>query len=205
MSTKHHWENIFSNKTSDQMSWTQSSAARSLELINLSGISPDSSIVDIGSGMSVLVGQLFDAGFNDITVLDISSAAISKAKEMLGQRGAKAKWLVSNILEAQFEKSSFDLWHDRAVFHFLTKKEQRTNYIDKLKTALKPAAHVVLSTFSLSGPEKCSGLEVCRYSPESLQSELGSDFKLVKSLTETHNTPAGKPQNFVYCLFKKNN
>lgn len=185
------------------MSWTQPSAVRSLELIKLSGIKSDASIIDIGSGMSVLIGQLIDAGYKNLMVLDISSVAISKAKETLGQRGAKIKWLASDVLEMEFETNSFDLWHDRAVFHFLIQQQQRKIYVEKLTAALKPGAHAVLSTFSLSGPEKCSGLEVCRYSPETLQSELGSDFELVKSASEEHSTPAGKSQNFVYCLFRK--
>lgn len=203
MSNTQHWETIFSTKTPDQMSWTQSSAARSLELIKLSGVKSDASIVDIGSGMSVLIGQLVEAGYKNLTVLDISSSAISKAKDILGQTGPTIKWVVSDILDAKFEKTSFDLWHDRAVFHFLTRKEQRKTYVEKVKAALKPGGHLVLSTFSLSGPEKCSGLEVCRYSAETLQRELGSDFTLVKSIAEKHNTPAGKTQNFTCCLFTK--
>lgn len=153
--------------------------------------------------MSVLIGQLVEAGYKNLTVLDISSSAISKAKDILGQTGPTIKWVVSDILDAKFEKTSFDLWHDRAVFHFLTRKEQRKTYVEKVKAALKPGGHLVLSTFSLSGPEKCSGLEVCRYSAETLQRELGSDFTLVKSIAEKHNTPAGKTQNFTCCLFTK--
>jgi 2-polyprenyl-3-methyl-5-hydroxy-6-metoxy-1,4-benzoquinol methylase len=204
MNPKEHWENIFSSKKTEEMSWSQVDAGRSVELIGLSGIGRDARIIDVGSGESVLIGQLIKLGFSNFTVLDISESAIARSKEKVGSSGKSIRWIASDILSAQLNSDYFDLWHDRAVFHFLTEPQQRTSYVTQLKKALKPDGFAIIATFSLSGPEKCSGLPVMRYSCESLQSEFRDiGFELVKCVEETHATPWGKPQDFVYNLFRR--
>lgn len=202
--SKRHWEEIFSTKTVQEMSWTQECATQSLELIALAKIGSSSQIIDVGSGESVLIKELLGLGFRNLTVLDISEAAISKAKETFGTSESSINWVVSDVLAANLKKEFFDLWHDRAVFHFLTEKKQRDLYVAKLEASLRPGGFAIIATFSLSGPEKCSGLPVLRYDAKSLQAELGHNFRLIKSTPESHSTPWGKEQNFLYCLFKKN-
>lgn len=203
MDTKDHWERIFSSKKPEEMSWTQLNAGRSIELIGLTGVGPESRIIDVGSGETVLIGQLVKLGFHHLTVLDISATAIATAKEKLGTTGEGIEWIVSDVLKADLKKGNFALWHDRAVFHFLTEQKQREAYAVKVRESLTPGGFAIIATFSLSGPEKCSGLPVMRYSCESLQTQLGNGFELIKCLEETHATPWGKPQDFVYNLFKR--
>lgn len=204
MDSKEHWDKIFSTKQTGEMSWTQTNASCSLELMRLAGAGTDSSLIDVGSGESVLIGQLLQQGYRNLTVLDISRAGIERAKKKLGKMADSANWLVSDVLRADFSPHSFDLWHDRAVFHFLTEVKDRAAYVSQLKRALKPGGHAIVATFSMSGPEKCSGLSVMRYSCESLQSEFASvGFELIKCVEETHATPWGKPQDFVYNLFRR--
>lgn len=204
MDTKNHWDKIFSSKKTEEMSWSQVDASRSLELIRLAGVGPSSNIIDVGSGESVLIGQLIKLGFHHLTVLDISDAGIARAKKKLGPTGNSVNWMVSDVLTAELKAGYFDCWHDRAVFHFLTEDTQRATYARRLRESLKPGGFAIVATFSLSGPEKCSGLPVMRYSCESLQSALGNDgFELIKCVEETHATPWGKPQDFVYNLFRR--
>jgi len=204
MDTKQHWEKIFSSKKPEEMSWTQTDASRSIELLGLAGVGPDSRIIDVGSGETVLIGQLVKLGFKHLTVLDISANAIETAKANLGSSGKGIEWIVSDVLTAELPQNHFDLWHDRAVFHFITEKGQRESYVAKIGRSLKPGGFAVIATFSLSGPEKCSGLPVMRYSCDTLRSELNKcGFELLKCVEETHATPWGKPQDFVYNLFRK--
>lgn len=185
------------------MSWTQGGSAKSLDLIASASLSNEASLIDVGSGQSVLIGQLLSRGFQNITVLDISKAALNNARALLGEKSDIPTWLVADVLTAELPRETFDLWHDRAVFHFLTEADDRRAYVTKLRESLKPNGLAIIATFSLSGPEKCSGLPVRRYSSETLTLELGSDFELVASANENHSTPWGKGQDFIYCVFKR--
>lgn len=185
------------------MSWTQANASISIELIKLAGVDLDLNIIDVGSGETVLIGQLAKLGFKHLTVLDISEAAVQRAKMKLGSSAESIKWIISDVTEANLTAGHFDLWHDRAVFHFLTEPEQRKKYVVKLTDSVKPGGFAIIATFSLSGPDRCSGLPVMKYSCDSLESEIGNGFQPIKCLDETHATPWGKPQDFVYHLFKR--
>lgn len=200
--SKQHWEKVYQEKEPAQVSWYQTYPAISLDLIASTGIGPMEKIIDIGGGASVLADKLLDKGFKDITVLDISLKAIQYAKERLGKRDAEITWIDSDII--QFKPSyQYGFWHDRAVFHFLTESEDRKKYIEVMKKAVRPGGHVIMATFALEGPPKCSGLNVERYDPEKLSKEIGISFHLIKSMNETHITPWNSEQKFVYCMFKK--
>jgi len=199
---KSHWENVYTNKSPAEVSWYQLEPVVSLQLIASTGISRAGKIIDVGGGASVLVDKLLDQGFGDLTVLDISSKALDYAKKRLGNRAGAVKWIEADVTE--FEPSEkYDLWHDRAVFHFLTSEEDRKKYLQNMNKALNPGGQVIIAAFSLDGPLKCSGLDVERYSPEKMNNQLGNAFELVKSADEGHMTPWGKEQKFTYCYFRK--
>lgn len=201
-SKKSHWENVYSTKADEQLSWTQSSPAISLEWILESSPARDAKVIDIGGGISELTDSLLQEKFMRPTVLDISGAALDRAKARLGQKASLVQWIESDI--TKFEtKETFSFWHDRAVFHFLVKPEDRRKYVDTLTHALVPGGFALIATFATDGPSKCSGLEVMRYDEKGLSQELGSAFQLIKSCRYTHTTPWGSEQNFVFCLFKK--
>ena len=199
---KDHWEHVYSNKKATEVSWYQQRPDFSLELIKATGIDTNARIIDIGGGASTLVDFLLDAGYQNISVLDIAHSAIEQAKLRLGERADKVEWLESDITEFS-PALTFDLWHDRAVFHFLKDESDRARYVSTLTNALEPGAHVIIATFGLDGPEKCSGLEVVRYSPETMAAVLGGGFQLVETSSEEHTTPRDTSQNFVYCRFKR--
>ncbi|MEQ1923234.1 MAG: class I SAM-dependent methyltransferase [Pyrinomonadaceae bacterium] len=203
MERKEHWENVYATKSQDQMSWYRDHLDNSLKLIIQTGVGKDAAIIDVGGGCSTLVDDLLDGGFADVSVLDISGAAIEKSKERLGASAQMVNWIVADITEADLPDDRFDVWHDRAVFHFLTDVDDRRKYVDLVMRALKPGGHLIVASFGLEGPQKCSGLDVVRYSPETMHGEFGQQFTIVKSLDETHNTPFGTTQEFVYCYFKK--
>jgi ubiquinone/menaquinone biosynthesis C-methylase UbiE len=203
MEKKEHWENVYATKSQDQMSWYRDHLDNSLELIIHTGVGKDAAIIDVGGGSSTLVDDLLDRGFADVSILDISGTAISKSKERLGASAQMVNWIVADITEADLPVDRFDLWHDRAVFHFLTDPNDRRKYVDLVMRALKPDGHLIVASFGLKGPPKCSGLDVIRYSPEMMQGEFGGQFALIESLDEIHNTPFGTTQEFVYCYFKK--
>lgn len=200
--SKNHWENVYQAKKPAEVSWYQTHPTVSLELIALTGIDHASKIIDVGGGASILVDQLLDKGFKNLSVLDISSKSIDYARSRLGKRAENVNWIEANILQVKLP-STYDLWHDRAVFHFLTSPEDRREYIKVMGKGVRPGGHVIIATFSLAGPPKCSGLQVERYSPDKLQEEIGDKFILVKNVDETHITPAQIRQEFVYCYFKK--
>ncbi len=200
---KLHWENIYKTKSSKEVSWFKSHLEKSLELILKLNLSKDVQIMDIGGGASTLPDDLLAKGFKNITVLDISSEALKVSQNRLGSKQSQIRWLEADITKTFLESNRYDLWHDRAVFHFLTDLSDRKKYVAQLKHSLKPNSHVIISTFSLKGPLKCSGLEIVRYSPETLRAELGKEFKLVESQEEEHSTPFGTTQAFIYCHFKK--
>ena len=203
MQTKEHWENVYSTKAADEVSWFQEHARLSLQIIRDSALAPDGRIIDVGGGASTLVDDLLSAGFSKITVLDLSAAALAKAKARLGSRAASVQWLEANILDVTLPASAYDVWHDRAVFHFLTSESERHRYVEQVLHAVKPGGLVIVATFAEDGPEKCSGLPVMRYSTEGLHAEFGNTFELLGSQPESHLTPTGKEQKFVYCFCKR--
>ncbi len=199
---KGHWESIYSQKRSSEVSWYQQHPEYSLSLIESSGVDKSVQIIDIGGGASTLVDCLLATGFRNISVLDIADSAISQAKTRLAQQAEKIKWIVQDITSFKTDQL-YELWHDRAVFHFLTNADDRSSYLKTISRALKPGAHVIIATFNLNGPEKCSGLDVVRYSPETLSQTFGDGFLLHETKTEKHQTPSGAWQSFVYCHFIK--
>ena len=204
MENKTHWEHIYHTKESTQVSWYQRHPRLSLQYIQNTGVGKSAHIIDVGGGTSTLVDHLLDNGFQHITVLDIAAAAFEVAQQRLGQRATSVTWLEADITQTTLPHHRYDIWHDRAVFHFLTKAQDRQNYINTVKETVKPGGHVIMATFANNGPERCSGLEVARYDPQSLHNEFGTDFELLDSTREEHHTPFGTEQKFIYCYCRKN-
>ena len=200
---KKHWETLYAEKDSAEVSWYQSHPQYSLSLIEDTGIGTKASIIDVGGGASTLVDHLLKTGYRDITVFDIARAAIEQAQLRLGNRSQRVTWIEGDITSYAPEQQ-FDIWHDRAVFHFLTGERDRACYLETLFKALKPCGQAIIATFSDSGPNQCSGLDVVRYSPETLKQTLGQQLRLVETFTEEHHTPGGGLQQFVYCRFCRN-
>ncbi len=197
---KKHWETVYDTKNPDQVSWTQETPKTSLEFIRSFGLQKSAKIIDIGGGDSKLVDYLLDEGYTNITVLDISAKALEKAKIRLGEKAKKVKWIVCDITE--FDPTmTFDLWHDRATFHFLTTLEQKRKYIETARKLVN--GFLTLGTFSKTGPEKCSGLEINQYDEDELSSTFKNGFDKIKCVTEDHQTPFGTKQNFLFCSFKR--
>ena len=196
-----HWENVYTSKGENEVSWFQESPTPSLALIAAIG-APNSALVDIGGGASRLVDHLIERGFHDVTVLDLSAAALEAAKARLGERAARAQWLVADATTWQPSRT-YDIWHDRAAFHFLTEEQDRADYIARLKQALKVGGHAIIATFALDGPEKCSGLPVMRYDAARLGQMLGPGFKLLQSHGNDHATPWGSHQQFQFSVFQR--
>jgi 2-polyprenyl-3-methyl-5-hydroxy-6-metoxy-1,4-benzoquinol methylase len=199
MDAKTHWEKVYSTKAPESVSWYRAHLETSLELIERAAESRSSSIIDIGAGESTLVDDLLRRGYRDLTVLDVSQTAIDVTKKRLGSAADQVHWLTGDILEIDLPSHAYDLWHDRAVFHFLTDSDQRAAYIRQVAKAVKPRGHVIVSTFGPEGPTKCSGLDVMRYDADSLHCEFGARFHLVESTKELHQTPSGNTQQFLYC------
>jgi SAM-dependent methyltransferase len=203
MDDQQHWQRVYERKASDQVSWFQPSASRSLELIRRATSDIDSApVIDVGGGASVLVDELLDAGYRDLTVLDLAGSALATAQARLGARAAQVRWIEGDVRSASLPSRQFALWHDRAVFHFLVDAADRAAYMRQVRHALRPGGHALVATFALDGPTSCSGLPVARYDADSLHRELGPDFSLVASEREEHHTPMGTTQAFVYCLFR---
>ncbi|MDN5874336.1 MAG: class I SAM-dependent methyltransferase [Sinobacteraceae bacterium] len=203
MVSKRHWEQIYSTKPVDGVSWFQLHAEESLRLIEKAGIPFDAEIIDVGGGASTLAADLLSKGHRNLTVLDLSGAALEKARAGLGEQSMSVRWLEGDITQVELPPQTYDVWHDRAVFHFLTEAGDRRAYVAQLLRAAKPGGHVIVATFAEDGPLKCSGLPVVRYSPAALQAELGSAFELITYEREEHHTPFGTQQKFVHCLFRK--
>lgn len=197
-----HWDTVYEARGAEAVSWFQPSPDRSLALIERAGVAKDAAILDVGGGASRLAGALLERGYRDVSVLDISERALAKARERLGHRGHEVQWITADVTEATLERR-YALWHDRAVFHFLVGEDDRRRYRELLRRSTSPGAAILVATFALDGPERCSGLPIVRYSPESLLAALGPGLTLVESETEDHHTPAGKVQRFVYCRFRR--
>ncbi|WET47467.1 class I SAM-dependent methyltransferase [Chryseobacterium indologenes] len=197
---KKHWENVYETKNPDQVSWTQAQPHTSLDFIHSFGLGKDAKIIDVGGGDSNLVDFLLEEGYENITVLDISARALEKAKERLGDNADKVKWITTDI--TAFEPTeTYDIWHDRAAFHFLTTPEQVSTYIDIAERNINN--FLVLGTFSKNGPTKCSGLDIQQYDEESLSEKFEAGFEKIKCITQDHTTPFETTQNFIFCSFKK--
>lgn len=195
-----HWENVYTTKGESEVSWFQESPAISLDLIRAAGATNDSAIIDIGGGASRLVDALLARGFRSLAVLDLSQAALDAARARIGSGADTVEWIVSDVTKWNPSRR-FDIWHDRAAFHFLTDQNDRAAYVTRLKAALRPAGQAIIGTFAMDGPEKCSGLPVQRYDPASLHETLGNCFRLVEDRRETHNTPWGSTQSFQFTRF----
>jgi len=197
---KNHWETIYENKNPDQVSWTQEMPKTSLEFIHSFGLKKTARIIDIGGGDSNFVDYLLDEGFENITVLDISAKALEKSQKRLGDEAKKVNWVVGDITEFK-PKSTFDVWHDRATFHFLTTAEKVEKYITTVRNSVNE--FLIIATFSENGPARCSGLEIKQYSEEKLATEFKKGFDKIRCITEDHKTPFNTTQNFLFCIFKK--
>jgi 2-polyprenyl-3-methyl-5-hydroxy-6-metoxy-1,4-benzoquinol methylase len=195
-----HWEHVYRTKGSDRVSWFQPEARLSLELIQQVAPARDAAIIDVGAGASTLVDGLVSAGYRRLTVLDLSEAALAQAQQRLPDGGRSVVWQHADVLTIDLPAGEFDVWHDRAVFHFLTDAADRARYVAQVRHAVKPGGFVLVATFAEDGPMRCSGLEVARYAPETLHGEFGADFHLMESRREEHHTPWGAPQHFTYCL-----
>ena len=203
MDRKQHWELVYSTKASDTVSWFQDHADQSLRLIHNTGLSKDAAIIDVGGGASTLVDDLLAEGYCDLTVMDLSSAALAVARQRLVKHADCVDWVEGDITQAEFPIHQFDIWHDRAVFHFLTEPADRQAYVDRVMRAVRPGGHVIVATFAEDGPDKCSGLPVMRYQPDALHAEFGDAFLLIEHEKEAHHTPSGSVQQFVYCYCRK--
>lgn len=202
MNRKEHWNQVYQTKASDDVSWFQPRPEVSLRLIAATGIGKADGVIDVGGGASTLVDFLVTDGFNPLAVLDISAVALEHAKQRLTRRSQEVEWFEADV--TQFDSPHhFGLWHDRAVFHFLTNEADRREYVETLKRTLTPNGHVIIATFAKDGPSKCSGLDVCRYDAATISAELGQGFKLIEQVDEIHITPWETQQKFSYFWFKQ--
>ncbi|MBI5331433.1 MAG: class I SAM-dependent methyltransferase [Betaproteobacteria bacterium] len=203
MAAKSHWDNVYAGKPAHGVSWYQERAALSLRLIQATGAAQAAGIIDIGGGASVLVDDLLAAGYSNLTVLDLCSAALAVSQERLGAKAGQVRWVQADITQVELPHHAYAVWHDRAVFHFLTDPEERAAYVRTVLHAVKPGGHVIVASFAEDGPERCSGLPVVRYTPDRLSAELGAGFAPVTHERESHRTPSGAEQPFMYHLYRK--
>lgn len=197
--SKIHWERVYETKAADAVSWYAPHLDESLSYIQRTGVKHDASIVDIGGGEATLVDDLIRVGYRSLAVLDISEKALEVCRVRLGARSDDVTWIAADVLDHPFAAQTFDVWHDRAVFHFLTDEPQRRRYVEQVAKALRPGGFAIVGTFGPQGPEQCSGLPVARYSPDGLHDEFGARFRLLDHSTTLHTTPWGSTQQFVYC------
>ncbi|WP_439402017.1 class I SAM-dependent methyltransferase [Bradyrhizobium sp. DASA03068] len=197
-----HWDHVYATKGEAEVSWYQDSPAISLAMIRAAGSDRDTAIIDIGGGASRLVDALLQDGYRDVAVLDLSANALEAAKKRIGQAASTVDWIVADAT-TWHPARTYDVWHDRAAFHFLTDPRDRAAYVERLRSTVKPGGHVIIATFAPGGPEKCSGLPVQRHDSASLAAELGPDFELVETRSETHHTPWGSSQAFQFSRFRR--
>lgn len=200
MDQKSHWETVYRTKRADELSWFQQEPTLSLDLIRRAVPDTSAHVIDIGGGVSTLVDGLLRAGYSNVSVLDLSVTALAQTRARLGDAAWRARWLEADVLTAALPEARVDLWHDRAVFHFLTKADDRHAYIAQVRRAVRHGGYVLIATFADDGPTKCSGLSVARYSAQTLHGAFGEPFQLLKTVREQHVTPAGTRQSFVYCV-----
>lgn len=203
MKRKLHWEHVYETKRPDEVSWFQPQPVRSLELVHAAGVSSGAAVIDVGGGDSTLVDALLSRGFRDLTVLDVSAAALARARSRLGDRAGEVTWLEADVTRAALPAGAYDVWHDRAVFHFLTDPEDRSRYVALAAQAVRPGGTLIVATFAPDGPTRCSGLEVARYDAEGLAREFAEGFVLTTGLTDVHRTPAGGEQRFTYAALRR--
>lgn len=199
MESKSHWDRVYSTKSADAVSWYQPEATLSLNLICDLAKKADAQVLDVGGGASNLVDGLLSRGMTQIGVLDISAEGLDVARRRLGQEARQVRWIEGDVTTVKLEPSSVDIWHDRAVFHFLTNPTDRAAYVAQVRRAVRPGGHVIVAAFAPDGPLECSGLPVVRYDPEGLHAQFGSHFELLEHLEEEHKTPLGTVQHFIYC------
>ncbi|MES2374511.1 MAG: class I SAM-dependent methyltransferase [Bacteroidota bacterium] len=200
--SKQHWDNVYSVKAEDEVSWFQPYPKTSMEFVELFDLPLSANIIDIGGGDSHFVDALLDKGYTNIWVLDISAAAIERAKKRLGEKAVQVHWIVSDVTEFESEVS-FDFWHDRAAFHFLTTEEKIYRYVSIAENAIRQDGYLILGTFSENGPKKCSGLDIKQYSEASMSARFEIAFERIKCIQEDHLTPFNTIQNFLFCSFRK--
>jgi SAM-dependent methyltransferase len=203
MPSKKHWEHVYASKLPETLSWFQERADRSLRLITETGVPHSGAIIDVGGGRSTLAEDLRRSGYSDLTVLDLSAAALDATKARLGAAANDIRWFEGDITQVTLPVETYDIWHDRAAFHFLIDEADRNAYVQTLLRSVKPGGHVIVATFAEDGPPRCSGLPVVRYSTQMLQAEFGPSLDLIGSEREQHRTPSGATQSFVYCRFRK--
>lgn len=204
MQSKEHWERVYATKPTDRVSWYQPHAEHSLQLIRGTGVPLAAPILDVGGGASTLVDDLLEAGYTGLSVLDLSAAALASARRRLGDaRAQRVQWIEADVTRAALPRHGIEVWHDRAVFHFLTSADERHAYVEAVLRAVRPGGHVIVATFAEDGPTQCSGLPVVRYSADALHAEFGAPFTLLRHEKEAHRTPMGTVQQFVYCYCRK--
>ena len=197
-----HWEKVYKTKQPTEVSWYRPHLEISLQLIEEAASNRDAHIIDVGAGESSLVDDLLARGYRNLYAMDVSSTALDVARARLGASAATVNWLFGDVRTYAFGRHQYDVWHDRAVFHFLTDADDRVAYVRQVAHAVKPGGHVIVATFGPEGPTRCSGLDVVRYDPEALHDEFGTAFRLIKHRTELHQTPMGTTQQFTYCFCK---
>jgi SAM-dependent methyltransferase len=197
-----HWEKVYTTKGENEVSWFQEKPAASLELIRLVGAIQNSAIIDIGGGASRLAGGLVSQGFEDVTVLDLSAAALASARSRMGDNANRVTWIAADVTTWEPSRT-YDVWHDRAAFHFLTEPNDQAAYVARLRRALRPGGHAIIGTFALDGPERCSGLAVSRHDAGSLAAALGGGFELIDTRRHEHITPWSTPQRFQFSTFRR--
>jgi SAM-dependent methyltransferase len=199
MGSREHWNTVYATKAPDQVSWYQAHLNRSLEFLHAANVDRSSGIIDIGGGASTFVDDVLDRGFTNVTVLDVSEAALQIARTRLGNRASLVKWICGDVSQVRLPEHAYEFWHDRAVFHFLCDPQTRARYVDAARRSLRRGGHIVVATFGPHGPNKCSGLEVARFTPDALHAEFGRSFVREDAAIESHRTPWGAEQEFVYC------
>lgn len=203
MQEKQHWENVYSSKTPESVSWFQLHANDSLSLIRNTKVDKHAAIIDVGGGASTLVDDLLADGYTNLTVLDLSITAINLAKQRLGNLASSVKWIEGDIMNIDFSENKFDIWHDRAVFHFFLTPNERNKYVKQAVDALKKNGYVIIGSFAQNGPEKCSGLPTMRYNASTLNDQFGDPFILIEHNKKVHTTPFNTEQKFVFCSLRK--
>jgi SAM-dependent methyltransferase len=202
MNQKAHWDKVYSAKPAETVSWFAPHLETSLKLIHEASTNKNAAIIDIGGGESTLVDDLFNEGYQNLSVLDISQKAIDVAKGRMGQNANRIQWYCADITQANLPEAYFDIWHDRAVFHFLMKQSDRDRYVERVKRSVKHGGYVIMATFGPEGPTQCSDLDVERYDTQELHHQFGDSFELLQSSTEMHQTPMSTSQQFLYCFCK---